>query len=105
MLWLDISIYMEIVGLGIHMHVRTFECKKRACCLRGFLFSSFVFLLDSILHVFVFVFANHAYNNTKVCAWLPVCHLQSPPELRWPPWMAYEEPCIFHVLHIHGIYI
>uniref|UniRef100_A0A2C9V3B8 Uncharacterized protein n=1 Tax=Manihot esculenta TaxID=3983 RepID=A0A2C9V3B8_MANES len=30
-----------------------------------------------------------------VYAWLPVCHLQSPPENRWPPWMAYEEPCIF----------
>ncbi|GKV34124.1 hypothetical protein SLEP1_g42537 [Rubroshorea leprosula] len=37
-----------------------------------------------------------------VCAWLPVCHLQSPTEYRWPPWMAYEEPCIFHVPS-HGI--
>lgn len=30
----------------------------------------------------------------KVCAWLPVCHLRSPPENRWPMCMAYEEPCI-----------
>ncbi|KAJ6717690.1 hypothetical protein OIU79_005779 [Salix purpurea] len=33
-----------------------------------------------------------------IYAWLPVCHLQTPPVLRWPPWMAYEEPCIFTCL-------
>lgn len=37
----------------------------------------------------------------KKCAWLPVCHLQTPPKYRWPPWMAYEEPCIFPVLYTY----
>ncbi|KAG5237722.1 hypothetical protein IMY05_010G0175900 [Salix suchowensis] len=42
-------------------------------------------------------FRHHA-SIYIIYAWLPVCHLQTPPVLRWPPWMAYEEPCIFTCL-------
>lgn len=38
---------------------------------------------------------HHHASIYIICAWLPVCHLQSPTDPRWPPWMAYEEPCIF----------
>ncbi|EOY07818.1 Uncharacterized protein TCM_022139 [Theobroma cacao] len=38
-------------------------------------------------------------------AWLPVCHLQSPSRVRWPSWMACEEPCMHSaVLTMEGVF-